>query len=331
MPEARFIAKPNADAVRFLSHSELWSWRRCHRRWYLDWGLGLAPKGGEPVDGIRAIGSRVHLALAALYEPAAPYVTERDKEEFALSHLQAHQMEVLDANPLLVAVLESEFELERLMVEGYIQWRNETGADADFDVIGAEQVVTHMINLYGQDVMLAGKLDLRVKRRSTGTRMFLDHKTVQTLKQPTLALNTQMKHYALLQRLIGEPVDGIIYNMLRKVKRTGTAKPPFYGREDVYISDADLKSYWAALCATAYEIFEAERKLDAGADVNTVAYPNPQDTCSWQCPFFAMCPLMDDDSRWGDLIADQFDTTDRRHAYHGDTLVLPDGEGDAPA
>ncbi len=123
----------------------------------------------------------------------------------------------------------------------------------------------------------------------------------------------------------------MIYNMLRKVKRSGNAVPPFYGREDIYINDADLRSYWASMAAQAYEIFEAEWKLDAGYEVNSVAYPNPQDTCAWQCPFFAMCPMMDEDSRWADLITDTFDSHDRRHAYHGDSMAVSDTEGDAPA
>ena len=45
---------------RYVSHSELATWRRCNRKWYLTYWEGLRLPV-EQVTGIRRIGTRIHL------------------------------------------------------------------------------------------------------------------------------------------------------------------------------------------------------------------------------------------------------------------------------
>ena len=82
---------------------------------------------------------------------------------------------------------------------------------------------------------LMGKLDVRILRHSDERVLFMDHKTVREFTTPVLQLpaNMQMKTYHLMEfysRVNDDApeVGGAIYNMLRKVKRTASAKPPFY-------------------------------------------------------------------------------------------------------
>jgi len=86
-----------------------------------------------------------------------------------------------------------------------------------------------------------------------------------------------------------------IYNMLRKVKRTKSANPPFYMRYEVYISDAELRAFWARLWSEITDIIASEARLAAGEDHRVVVYPSPRRDCSWDCDFRMVCPMFDND------------------------------------
>jgi hypothetical protein len=57
--------------------------------------------------------------------------------------------------------------------------------------------------------------------------------------------------------------SGILVNLLKKVKRTASAKPPFYARVDVPHNIHELRNHWKHVVHRA-EIADAERRLDAG-------------------------------------------------------------------
>lgn len=325
---------------RYVSHSELATWRRCNRKWYLTYWEGLRLPV-EQVTGIRRIGTRIHLALAAHYTPELPYEWRAQAGLKALDDAQAVDMQTMtqrigqvegDVHLLAytdedVKELKNEFDLERRMMEGYNEWLAETGADEDIEPISAEERVTVSAGIGGRTVYLSGTLDLLIRRVSSGVHLLFDHKTVQSLKQETLHMNTQLKHYTMLDRLRGGVTVGALFNMLRKVKRTASAKPPFYGREEVRFNPDDLRSYWYAVDGTLRQIFRAEDDLTRGWDHRTVTPPNVNDTCTWQCDFFDMCHMMDDGSRWRDLVQRTHVRVDARHTYR-DSVSIPGRTGD---
>jgi hypothetical protein len=124
------------------------------------------------------------------------------------------------------------------------------------------------------------------------------HNTVQGFDSviSLLPMNEQSRHYAVIQRRNNpdRPIQGSIWNMLRKVKRTATAKPPFYLRSDIAWSDKQLAVFWHRLHGEITVLLELQAALDAGADHQEVAYPTPSNDCTWRCPFYAVCPHMDD-------------------------------------
>lgn len=279
--------------MRRLTQSELRTFKRCRRKWWLQYQRRLRLQR-EKTTGAAPLGTRVHDALEALY--ASGHDTEA-----MWAHLNGAYDRAVAESPEDEAELRKEHDLARAMLEGYVEWLAETGADEDLELIAAEEAVeVPFSDVLDERVVLLGKLDQRVRRISTGERMFMDHKTVDDFSRVSLlALDEQMMHYHLLEhlKLIDEGKDpdeertgGGIFNMLRKVKRTSRAKPPFYMRSEVRHNKTNLRAYWARVYATVADMITVER---VGFDA---AYPNPTRDCSWDCPFLPICPMFDDGS-----------------------------------
>lgn len=297
-----------------VSNSELQAWRDCKRKWYLRYYLWLAPVEEHPT-GVRQLGTRIHAALEFYYrnsrDPVSVLATVYDKAK----------SDYPDAEQLL----EKERVLAKTMVEGYLEWLEETGADEDIEVVGAEEDVRVPGPFAG--TRLRARLDVRVRRRSDGKRLFIDHKSVGSFAgaQKQLHMAGQMRFYSMLDRALGgrdgEYTDGGLYNMLRRTARTAKAKPPFYQRVPVTYNEEELRSEWLRTAATVAEILSARQRLDAGEDHRYVVYSHPTSESSWKCPYYNnLCPEMDDGSRWEDAARDSFVQQDP-YVYYEPTVL----------
>lgn len=286
--------------MRRLSHSEMKMFSRCKRKWWLRAYRNLEPQR-EKKSGAAALGTRVHSALEIMYDQS---------DDAALAWLDSELERDLIAFPEQEKEIRADADKARAMVEGYIEWASEEGSDEDLELIGSEQkVATPLPGIEG--VELIAKLDQRVKRISTGERLFRDFKTVDDFSRVgQLAKDTQMKHYHLLEFLMlaaehedipaeqldAERTGGALYTMLRKVKRTARAKPPFFMEVEVRHNLDTLRAYYKHVAAVAAEIIWTERRLAEGADPLTIVYPNPTRDCSWDCEFEPVCTMFDDGS-----------------------------------
>lgn len=280
-----------------ISNSEMQVFKECRRKWWLQYYRGLARTKKEMVSPL-TLGSRVHNCLELFYkegkDPVKAYdaFLEVDEEIFQASGDAGDDEKSKK--------FYSDAELGRIMLEGYIEWLDETGADSDLEVVDAEKKISVM--MMEDRVELQGKADLRVRDRSNDARLILDHKTAASFDVyfKTAHMSEQLRLYAMLERLQNEedltPVEGGIYNLLRKVKRGKTAKPPFYGRLTVRFNDEDLRSFWTRINGVLHDMIQVRDALDAGADHKYVAYPSPSNDCTWKCPFFVACPMFDDGS-----------------------------------
>jgi hypothetical protein len=310
---------------RPVSNSEIGQFKRCRRQWWLGTYRGLRPRKAD-WTGARRLGDKIHTVLAEVYSPTSPIKTVDDAlgiwDEFILDELRVV--------PELEHELKKDHDLGRAMLEGYFQWLEETGADADWEVVDSEKEVSlPFVGYHGpRPVVLVGKKDLTIRKRSDGSRSFVDHKTVQNFTDipKTAHLNEQFKHYSLLDYLEhlaqeGDPeratfVDGGIFNMLRKVKRTASAKPPFFDRHEVRHNVHQLRAYWHRLAGEVTEIQRAEDRLAAGENHLAVAYPSPTRDCSWDCDFFAVCHMLDDETAYAEaFLADAYEPGDPYARY----------------
>ncbi len=307
-----------------ISNSEIQTIKRCRRKWYLAYYrcLGLKPEDA-PLAGAAHLGTRVHHALEAWYGRGEnPLVVERQLWE------QSRDLVIARGDEDALKNYDGDHEYAQIMLEGYLQWAEEEGIDADYEVIGAEQEVRVPSGISGVD--LRGKLDVRMRRRTDGRRVFVDHKTAGTLQTPTLEINEQFPMYALLERLLprqeGERhtyTDGGIVNIIKRVKRTFRAKPPFYRRVEVRFNDHQLRALWTRVHAVIRQILDTRAALDRGVSHQEVAYPTPAGDCSWSCPFLKVCPLFDDGSRVEAALAAHYVVIDPYERYAPrDTEVL---------
>jgi hypothetical protein len=298
--------------TKLLTNSEMSTWRECKRKWYLGTFRGLTPRKRVGFNSPISIGNRVHDALAAYYDP--------DIRADPVQHVKDSIAEDVAKAPDEEADIRKEGDLAVIMIEGYVQWLEEEGADSEYTVVhGSEEAVTVPL-IDGVDLLT--KLDVRVEDHR-GDYWGLDHKTgTHGVEPKLLQLNTQ----ALTQHLIeflkrteqgdqAQTAKGTVFNFLRKVKRTARAKPPFYWREEVRHNDEELRNHWKHAAAVAHEILDAEARLRAGEDHHVVAYPSPGKDCTWKCPFFKVCGLHDDGSNVEAAIADLYETHDPLERY----------------
>lgn len=296
-----------------LSNSEIQTFKTCRRKWWLTYYRRLQPKYREPT-GALALGSRIHAALDDYYSNGTPL-------------LEAHTNLVVAEKSLLISEfrdtyeLEKEAELGHIMLEGYLQWVEENGIDAELEMVSTEETV--IVPLFGGDVELQGKLDMRVRRKADGVRMFRDFKTVggSLSDFANLApMNEQILTYMILEQLKeGEEqrTDGGIFTMLKKVKRSAKASPPFYDQIEVRHNVFTLRSFWDRLHGTIADLMRVRTALDEGQNHAYVAYPRPSRDCKWSCPFFAVCNLIDDGSAAEQAITEMFEVADP-YAYYGE-------------
>lgn len=280
-----------------LSNSEMQCFRDCRRKWWLSIYRRLTPIAGEAGPGTNLhIGNTVHEALAHYYAGLG------DPVAFAEASYSAE----VTTDMMHADAIEKERALVVAMLTGYLEWLGDTGSDGDLQIVGTESTVEVQLV---EGITLLSKLDAPVERVSDGAKLALEHKTVQSIEQPLplLKLDTQLltEHLArfLHAKAAGataeeayEQCHGILYNMLRKVKRTSTAKPPFYDRIDVPHNIHELRNHWRHVLATARSIQDATARLDAGEDHHTVVPPSPSRECTWKCSMFKVCVMADDGS-----------------------------------
>jgi hypothetical protein len=265
------------------------------------------------MTGALALGSRIHEALDMYYSKNIPL-------------LDAHAQLVDNDKKILVDAyrdtydLESEAELGRIMLEGYLQWVEENGIDAELEMISTEEIIS--MPLLDNSVVLQGKIDMRVRRKADGVRMFRDFKTVGgsfTDFSSMAHMNEQILTYMMLetaQNTEGERSEGGIFTMLKKVKRSANARPPFYEQLEVRHNVFALRSFWQRIHGTLSDMLSTRKALDEGGDHRFVAYPRPSRDCKWKCQFFTICPMFDDGSAAEAAIEDAFEVSNP-YAYYG--------------
>ncbi|HEX8321697.1 PD-(D/E)XK nuclease family protein [Longimicrobium sp.] len=311
------------------SFSDLGKFAQCRRAWYLGTYRKLRLKD-EPPTGPLPFGSRIHAALEAYYDlglhPAE-----------AWKQLMAHEYAVAEANgnPFIEA-LDKESKLGHRMMEGYLEWLEADGEDAYFDTVAVEQALTHELPMVVDTpdgdtevtILLRGKLDRQIRRKSDGTIYVADFKTMGNFGEPAMVTLYKSPQPRLYRRLLkaNDPdsdVRGVVYTLLRKVLRTPTAKPPFYKRVTIEISEVEQAAYDVRLEGAVSELARTRFALDAGVDHRRIAYFQPGWQCA-TCPFKLPCDLMQSSPQGAeDMLADLYTEGNPWARY------LADSAGDA--
>jgi hypothetical protein len=294
-----------------LSNSELQTFKDCRRRWWLNYYRRLQPKQKD-MTGALALGTRIHAALDAHYAQGTPLLQ-------AHSDLVEKDKQLLLSDFRDVNDLETEAELGRIMLEGYEQWVEENGIDAELEMISTEEKI--IAPLFNGAVELQGKLDMRVRRKADGVRLFRDFKTVggSLSEFSSMAhMNEQVMTYMLLESSKfdeKERSEGGIFTLLKKVRRTAAAKPPFYDHVEIRHNIFTMRSFWQRIHGTIADLMRIRTALDAGENPAFHVYPRASRDCKWKCQFFAICPMFDDGSAVEQALSDSYEEKDP-YAYY---------------
>lgn len=297
-----------------ISNSEIQTFKDCRRRWWLTYYRRLKPKNST-MTGALALGSRIHEALDMYYSQDIPLLE-------AHAQLLEKDRQILIDTFSDTSELDSEGELGRIMLEGYLQWVEDEGIDAELERISNEEIIE--MPLMDGKVILQGKLDMRVRRKGDGVRMFRDFKTVGgsfTDFTNQAQMNEQILTYMLLeqaQNKDGERSEGGIFTMLKKVKRSANARPPFFEQMEVRHNVFTLRAFWQRLHGTLEDMMRVREGLDNGGSHQFLAYPRPSRDCKWKCQFYSVCTLIDDGSAAEAAISDSFTESDP-YGYYGVT------------
>lgn len=330
---------------RRISNSEIQTFKECRRKWWLAWHRGLTPVRTER-SGALALGSRVHAALASYYVPSTdtavdPRVRIRELLEEDRAALRADQarwweesteefgqLERPERTALHVTQMKKfndEADLQLAMIDGYVDWIENTGDDQYIQVLESESYVELPFSItLMRDVILIGRLDVRIRNLISGEIEFLDHKTTGSIPEllRELRMSEQMKMYRLLlTALPGARVGGATYNILRKVKRTRAATPPFFQRHTIRFNPVELRTFTDTLRGVINVILDTEERLRDDPRHHVYAYPTRTRDCSWKCPFDRICPLFDDGSRAEALVAVNFEERNPLEYYGQEELT----------
>lgn len=300
--------------IRYISNSEIQTFKDCRRKWWLAYFRGLKLKN-QKFTGPLAIGNRIHRALEAWYVPDGFTKTDpRDALERCIVDdwsivARYHNENDIEITPQFTTEFKKDSDLERIMLEGYMQWLEETAVDSHLKVIAPEMYIEVPFTSQflparndGKETRLIGRVDVQVERETDGQQMFIDHKTAADLVTPVfmLPIDEQMLMYLFLQKkdeTEARKCAGALYNMLKKVRRTAKAKPPFYNRIEVFHNKLQLDAFEMHLTSTIADIQRVENFLAKGAGHQRVVYPRPTRDCMWKCDFQQVCGMFDDGSR----------------------------------
>lgn len=308
---------PDPDNIN-VSNSEIQTFKGCPRRWMLGYYLALQPKQKE-MFGPLPLGTRIHDALEQYYKvgehPSDAYnrLQRLDNRKFLETEAALFEDKVDKFN--------KESELGRIMVEGYKEWVDETNVDAGLIIVAAEKILQHKVEEV-EGVTLVGKLDLEGRRPLDNSRCAIDHKSAISFNPyyEFAHMSEQLMTYTVLERFDPDddtPLDGGMYNLLKKVKRTAAAKPPFYARIDVRFGKKTLDSFWIRTVGTLMDMRRVREQLDAGVDHRLVAYPKPMmDWHCSKCPFFQVCPMLDDGSSAEQYLEDHYEQVNPNERYN---------------
>lgn len=301
-----------------FSHSEMSTFKRCKRKWYLHYFRGLRRRR-DPMSKARDTGILVHAALHNFY--VAGGLDGPNAEKL----LQQFLMNARDEDMLKVEtederkVITDVHDTSLIICNGYLEWLHETGNDMEYVFDHTEQELRAPGPVEGTEIM--GIIDLGGTHAMSGDLFVMDTKVTNSFDTmlKTLHLMEQGPMYAVLAKIL-EPDDKrgfrVVWNMLKRNKHSGTAKPPFYQRYELAINTDQLRQFYLQLHGQITEILRLEQRLNEGDSHIAAAYPTPTQDCAWECPFFAVCGAMNDVTR-NDvdfLIAAYYSTPEEREA-----------------
>jgi hypothetical protein len=302
-----------------VTYSDIQTFVSCPRAWWFKSFLRLQPRK-QAVTGALSFGSRIHAALER---------GERGEDTLQVwDSLIDTDMAVLLSSGFSSEDLEKEDRLGRIMLEGFLDWQDETGFHEQYETESVETALSMPLEIaeYPEaDVLLRGKLDRVLRRRSDGATFIGDYKTIGTFSERdlgSLQRSSQPRIYSMLLQHArpDEWVGGVVYSLLRKVQRSARSNPPFFQTLTVPLTAFDVEQHRVRIEGVTGTILRTVQRLTQGEDHRRVVPFSPSWQCS-TCPFRVPCGLMQDTSLEAadDFLLDNYEVGDPYARYEETT------------
>jgi hypothetical protein len=281
---------PNGDRKLVLRQSDFKTYMVCGREFYLGVVRELEP--AQRKASVADVGTFVHVGLQTLYKNG-------DGVEASIAKATN---EAIEENPILETDLHKSARLAQVMVAGYIEWLETEAEDHGRKTIAVEERYETYIGTYhGVQVWVTTQIDHLVEDEN-GDLIIDDHKTVDQFAGMAEVLDIDfqgMTYDFAIYKNTGRYPKKFEHNQLRRVLRTGTAKPPFYKRHPVEFNAQQRERHVWALEGLAEEVVRKALSVEGldstSREVNTLFRPLPTKDCRWRCDFLKtarVCPMM---------------------------------------
>lgn len=298
---------PDLPLIR--SHERI-DFKRCPKKWYWKWRLGLTPKAKE--FGALELGSWMHLALAQRYG---------NKRRMKLRHWfnaiageALRQARIAEVPEHLIAQAKELAQLGLAMAEAYdVRY----GRDPDVHVLAAEIPLEFRITDYAGKLVAVHKLkpDL-VYADQHGDVWLMEHKTAASIRTEHLVIDDQARPYVAMAGralanagVIKDPdqFKGVMYNFLRKAipDSRPTNEKGEYLNKDGSVSKSQPPPYFVRYPVVlprpakrrALERLQSESQLITGITqdlrakrIDPLYLPKtPHSSCPRFCQYWTMC------------------------------------------
>jgi len=334
------------DRLPLIRHSERVAYKRCPKKWFWAWRMGLVPK--HKTYGALDLGTWVHEAFADWYRHE-----DRDNVNLAGIFMQAYTATALLAKEAGAPqyALDKAEELAMLGEAMLTAYQKFYGAgDPDVNVIAAEIPLEFPITDSDGKLVALHKLkpDLVYADRN-GDVWLMEHKTAAQIRLGHLPIDDQARPYVAMAEpalrkagVIGKRqyFKGVMYNFARKalpderpkdaqgrsLNKNGSVSAkqptPTFMRHPITLTRAARRIALMRLRIETMLITDLTRALHEKAIDPRVLTKTPHSSCEKLCPFFTMCVV---EEQGGDISEMQRTMYVRRdpYLYEEETTDIP--------
>lgn len=261
--------KPTADQPLIISASELRDFLRCRVKWFWRHQMRIEPLEKPTALAVGALG---HNILEKWYEYPRKKRTVKRMRKIANDMLMSTSPDELDIKDL---------ELVKAMCIGYADWAKPRDKELGIDEVKPEMWFEEPLT-EDRSILIRGKIDgVFMVDSLVDTVGAFEHKFKGQIKIDIVDLNLQLSVYLWAMRKKFPEAKNYIayYNVLRKQIPGPRVRADLFAREPVERTGDEIDQ-WA--------IDTQRAALDM---VDAAVYPNPMDSCSWDCDYQIACIL----------------------------------------
>lgn len=251
---------------------------KCRRRSFLQYELGY-----DKDEAVMGVGRVVHALLNGYYTGASM----NEEDQYTYENLSPEDRKMCHD-----------------MFDTYVTEVEEEGLDIGQTTIVGEKRYTLEVG----GLTLTGQIDALVQDDILDGVIVRDHKTVGQFMN-TAQRDFQLMTYAVMAWDAGYMVKAIEHNQIKRNKRTSRSNPPYIRRDPITVTEEAIESHRRQLAAIVSEYFAA---MNVAVNLSQLGLEDPRiwakgtNECSWQCPFFEVCGMIDDGEDYAAVLETEY-------------------------